>query len=277
MSPSVPAAELQSATAARSEAPPFLELEHVSVARGDAVVLHDISLTIARGEHIAILGPNGCGKSTLIKTITREVYPIVTLGMRCRLLGRERWDISQMRQHLGVVSADLPGERTPVTSGRDTVIAGFFGASSLWPNLIVTVEMGERADQALALMGATHLAAKPVGQMSAGEQRRTMIARALAHQPDMLLLDEPSNALDLAAQRELRETLRRVAQQGTGLILVTHHLGDILPEVDRVIMMRDGRILADGSRRKLLVAGELKSLFGVELTLAEHDGFLHGW
>ncbi len=255
----------------------FLEFERVSVARGDAVVLHDISLTIARGEHIAILGPNGCGKSTLIKTITRDVYPMVTPGMRCRLLGRDRWDISQLRQHLGVISADLPGERTPLTRGRDAVLAGFFGASTLWPNLIVTPEMGERADAALALTSATHLAAKPVGQMSAGEQRRTMIARSLVHRPEMLLLDEPSNALDLAAQRQLRETLRGVAQQGTGLILVTHHLADILPEIDRVLMMREGRIVADGPRRELLVASQLQALFGVELTLAERDGFLHGW
>jgi iron complex transport system ATP-binding protein len=255
----------------------FLELEHVSVARGDTVVLHDVSLKIENGEHIAILGPNGCGKSTLIKTITREVYPIVSVGMRCRLLGRERWDISQLRRHLGVVSADLPGERTPVTSGRDAVIAGFFGASALWPNLVVTSEMGERADEALALMGATHLRAKPVGQMSAGEQRRTMIARALVHKPEMLLLDEPSNALDLAAQRELRDMLRRVAQQGTGLILVTHHLADILPEIDRVMLMREGRVVADGPRGELLVAPELNALFGIELTLAERDGYIYAW
>ena len=126
-------------------------------------------------------------------------------------------------------------------------------------------------------MGARHLAAKPVGEMSAGEQRRTMIARALVHRPEMLLLDEPSNALDLAAQRGLKDTLRRVAQQGTGLILVTHHLGDILPEIDRVIMMREGRIVADGARSELLVAPKLEALFGVELTLAERDGCIYTW
>ncbi len=262
---------------AGSAARVFLELEHVSVVRGDTVVLHDLSLRIEKGEHIAILGPNGCGKSTLIKTITREVYPIVVPGMRCRLLGHDRWDISQLRRHLGVVSAELPGERTPATSGRDAVIAGFFGASALWPNLTVTPEMGERADEAMALMGATHLVAKPVGEMSAGEQRRTMIARALVHRPDMLLLDEPSNALDLAAQRELRETLRRVARRGTGLILVTHHLADILPEIDRVLLMREGRIVADGSRAELLVASKLDALFGAELTLAERDGYIYAW
>jgi iron complex transport system ATP-binding protein len=256
-------------------------MRNVDVARGDAIVLHDIALEIAMGEHVAILGPNGCGKSTLIKTITRECYPIVRRpgepAMRCTLLGRDRWDLSQLRSQLGVVSAELPGERTPVTSGRDAVVAGFFGASTIWPNHTVTPEMEERALSALASLHASHLAEKPVGQMSAGEQRRVMIARAMVHRPAMLLLDEPSNALDLSAQRELREALRAVARAGTGIIMVTHHLADILPEIERVILMRDGRILDDGPRIRLLTASALKTLFGVELTLAERDGFVHGW
>ena len=252
-------------------------MQHVNVARGDAVVLHDISLKIDAGEHVAILGPNGCGKSTLIKTITCECYPIVAPETSIRLLGRARWDISQLRQHLGVVEANLPGERTGVTRGIDAVVAGFFSASTLWPNLHVTPEMRERAHGALHRMDATHLEQKLVGQMSAGEQRRIMIARALVHQPGVLLLDEPSNALDIAAQCELREALRMVVQQGTGVIMVTHHLTDILPEIDRVIMMRAGRIFADGSKEELIAPAKLKELFGVEVTLTQREGYWHHW
>ena len=119
----------------------FLKMQHVNVARGDAVVLHDINLQIENGEHVAILGPNGCGKSTLIKTITCECYPIVAPETSIRLLDRDRWDVSQLRRHLGVVEAHLPGERTGVTRGVDAVVAGFFSASTLWPNLHVTTEM----------------------------------------------------------------------------------------------------------------------------------------
>lgn len=252
-------------------------MQNVDVARGDTIVLHDISLSISTGEHLAILGPNGCGKSTLIKTITRECYPMVRPGMRCALLGRDRWDLSQLRAQLGIVSAELPGERTPRTSGRDAVVAGFFGASTIWPNHTVTREMEERAVEALILLRASHLRDKLIGQMSAGEQRRIMIARALVHRPAMLLLDEPSNALDLSAQRELRHALRAVAQAGTGIIMVTHHLADILPEIDRVILMSEGRIVADGRRSELLTPAQLERLFGVKLTLAKRDGYLHGW
>lgn len=248
-------------------------MQHVNVARGDAVVLHDINLTIRTGEHVAILGPNGCGKSTLIKTITCECYPMVAPEMRIRLLGRERWDVSQLRQHLGVVETNLPGERTPVTRGIDAVVAGFFGASTLWPNLHVTEEMRVKAHAALERMQAAHLEKKLVGQMSAGEQRRIMIARALVHEPEMLLLDEPSNALDIAAQRELREALRRIARQGTGILMVTHHLADILPEIDRVIMMRDGRIAADGPKEELIDPKKLSALFGTDVHVTEKDGY----
>lgn len=260
----------------------FLELAHVNVARGDRVVLHDINLSISAGEHVAILGPNGCGKSTLIFTITCQIYPIVQPGMHVRIFGRERWDLTQLRKHFGVVGSglmgtELPGERTAMTTGLDAVIAGFFSASTLWPNLHVTDEMRESAAEALERIEAAHLANQLVGEMSAGEKRRILIARALVHRPRQLLLDEPSNALDLASQRELRETLRRLAQEGTGLVLVTHHLGDILPEIERVILMRGGRIVGDGPREELLTAPKLSELFNTPVRIGRDEEWLHSW
>jgi iron complex transport system ATP-binding protein len=260
----------------------FLQLKAVNVARGDRIVLHDVDLTVRTGEHVAILGPNGCGKSTLIMAMTCQIYPIVRPGMRVRIFGRERWDLTQLRRHFGVVGAgmmgaELPGERTAVTTGLDAVTAGFFSASTLWPNLHVTPEMRARAAEALERMEAAHLSAQLVGTMSAGEKRRILIARALVHRPRQLLLDEPSNALDLAAQRELRETLRRLAREGTGLVLVTHYLGDILPEIERVILMRGGRIVADGPREELLTEARLSELFSAPVRIGRDEEWLHSW
>jgi iron complex transport system ATP-binding protein len=264
-----------------SEETKFLDLHHVNVARGDRLVLHDVNLTIRAGEHVAILGPNGCGKSTLILTMTCQIYPIVKPDMRVRIFGRERWDLTELRKHFGVVTAGLRGElpeaRTAVTTGLDLVLAGFFSASVLWPNLHITGEMRERAVEALKRMDALRLRSRLLGEMSAGEKRRVLIARALVHRPRQLLLDEPSNALDLAAQRELRETMRNLAAEGTGLVLVTHNLGDILPEIKRVILMRAGRIVADGPREELLTEPRLSELFSAPVHIGRDDEWLHSW
>jgi iron complex transport system ATP-binding protein len=256
---------------------PFLHLAHVNVARGDNVVLHDINLAVNTGEHIAILGPNGCGKSTLIKTITCECYPIVQAETKVSIFGRERWDLTELKKRLGVVSPELPGRPTLETTGRDAVITGFFSSSTLWPNLSVTSEMRDGAEKILHLVDATGFADKPVGQMSAGQQRRIMIGRALVGSAGMLLLDEPSNALDLAAQAELRDLLRKLAREGTGILLITHHIADIPPEIERILMMQDGRIVADGPKSELLTAERLSALFKTEVRLSERDGFFHAW
>src|ERR1700742_1018406 len=158
---------------------PFLKLAHVKVARGENVVLHDINLSVNAGEHIAILGPNGCGKSTLIKTITCECYPMITPETEVSIFGRARWDLTELKKRLGVVSPELPGRPTLHTTGRDAVLTGFFSSSTLWPTLTVTETMRNRADEILAQIEAVDLAGKPVGQMSAGQQRRIMIGRAL--------------------------------------------------------------------------------------------------
>ena len=277
-----PVSGSEGAVTENPEAENFLELRAANVARGDRVVLHNVNLSIRTGEHVAILGPNGCGKSTLIMAMTCQLYPIVRPGMRVRIFGRERWDLTELRRHFGVVSAgpmgsELPGERTAVTCGLDAVIAGFFSASTLWPNLHVTEEMRARAGEALERMEAARLAAQLVGTMSAGERRRILIARALVHRPRQILLDEPSNALDLAAQRELRETLRGLAREGTGLVMVTHHLGDILPEIERIILMREGRIVGDGPREELLTEARLSELFHTPVRIGRDAEWLHSW
>lgn len=261
---------------------PLVEFEHVNVARGSSVVLQDVSLRVDRGEHFAILGPNGCGKSTLLKTMTCELYPIVRPETRVRIMGRERWDLTELKRRMGVVSAELPGKPTLQTNGFDAVVTGFFSSSTLWPNLHVTEAMRERAAEILKMVGAEELRERLVGQMSAGQQRRVMIGRALAGasvdgEVQMLLLDEPSNALDLAAQHDLREMLRGLAQRGVAIVLITHHIADILPEIERVVMMREGRIVADGKKSELLTERNLGELFGREITLTERDGYWNAW
>ena len=171
----------------------------------------------------------------------------------------------------------IPGKPMLRITGREAVLTGFFSSSTIWPNLVVTPEMHDRADQIINQIVATEFAGRLFGEMSAGQQRRILIGRALVASAGCLLLDEPSNALDLAAQRELRELLIQLAEKGTTMLQITHHIADIIPAMRRVLLMRDGRIVADGPREELLTAPVLSDLFETEVHLAEHDGFYHAW
>jgi iron complex transport system ATP-binding protein len=255
--------------------PPLLELENVTVIRGERAALSRVSLRIEAGEHVCVLGPNGCGKSTLIKTITRECYPLAAEGSAMRILGRERWDIFELRTHLGIVTPDLLQSCTTDSTGRDVVLSGFFSSTRIFPHHHPEAGHVSRADQALSRLGIAHLANRPVMHMSSGEAKRTLIARALVHEPHTLLFDEPSNALDIRAQFQLRDTLRELARSGLAILLVTHHVSEIIPEIERVILLEAGRILADGPNERVLTEQNLTALFGVGVRLHRHDGFFH--
>lgn len=256
-------------------APPLLLLRNVTVMRGDCAALKEVNLEIASGEHVCILGPNGCGKSTLIKTITRECYPLAKDGCLVSILGRERWNILELRSLLGIVSPDLLASCTTEATGRDIVLSGFFSSTRILPHHYPYPEHLARADAALESLGIAHLAGRPVAQMSSGEAKRTLIARALAHNPQTLLFDEPGNTLDIAAQLQLRETMRELAQSGLGILLVTHHVSEIVPEIERVVLLREGRILADGPKVSVLTEENLSKLFGSKVRLGQHEGYYH--
>jgi iron complex transport system ATP-binding protein len=257
--------------------PALIELRDVTVMRGENIALRNLSLTLGAGEHVAILGPNGCGKSTLIKTITRECYPLAQPEASVRILGERVWNVVDLRSLLGIVSNDLMAQCTREITGFEIVLSGFFSSIGIWPNHHVNKAQLGKTREVLELLDAGHLAEKPVEEMSSGEARRMLIGRALVHGPRALLLDEPSTSLDLFAQHELRETVRKLARQGLAIILVTHHLSDIIPEIDRIIMMRDGEIAGDGPKREMLTAARLRDLFGVSVELAERDGYYHLW
>lgn len=257
--------------------PALLDLQNISVMRGEKVVLEDLSLVIRSDEHVAILGPNGCGKSTLIKTITRECYPLAQEGSSMTILGQERWDVSALRSLLGIVSNDLMSRCTGDACGRDVVLSGFFSSTRIFPHHDVDLKHRERADAALADLKISHLAERPVREMSSGEARRVLIARALVHQPRALLFDEPSNSLDVFARHSLRQTMSSLAQSGIGIILVTHDLADLIPEIERVLLMSKGKIVADGPKAEMLQPRRLENLFGISVDVARQNGYYHLW
>ena len=257
--------------------PPLLELRNITVRRGGRDVLRDFSLMLAAGEHVAILGPNGCGKSTLIQLLTRELYPLCRPDSRFALYGEETWNVFELRSLLGIVTNELMARAVRDISAMELVLTGYYSSLSLEPYHPVDDAMRAKAAALLELLEISHLAERPLTEMSSGEARRALIGRALVHDPKALVLDEPANSLDLAAQHEFRETMRKLARSGLGLVLVTHHLADIIPEIERVLLMSEGSIVADGAKEEMLTEKRLSELFGHPVQVIRRDGLYHGW
>lgn len=252
----------------------MLQFERVTVLRGTHRALDDVTFVVGRGEHVAIVGPNGSGKSTLLKTIARELYPLPDPATVCRVFGRDRWNVFDLRTRLGIVTSDLAASFGAEVLGSEIVLSGFFSALSLEAFHEVTPRMRARARAAMARMGVEYLWDRVAFEMSSGELRRTVIARALVHEPQALVLDEPSVALDLGAQRELREAVRALARSGVAIVLVTHMLEDIIPEIERAVLLREGRIIADGAKADVLSEARLSDLYGVRVRVTTDE---EGW
>lgn len=252
---------------------PLIEFEDVTVLRDRSTALDGLTLRIDDGERVAILGPNGSGKSTLVEALTRDVYPLAgRAGSRLRIYGRETWNLFELRGLLGIVTNELVRTLTRRHSAFETALSGFFGSVGVWPHHEVTAEMERRASAALDLLEVSHLAERPLVEMSSGEARRAVIARALVHQPRALVLDEPTNSLDVRGRRELRNAMSRLAQTGVSLVLVTHQLEDLVPEIDRIVTLRRGRVLHDGTKQQILRRDVLEEVFDTEVELREIDG-----
>jgi iron complex transport system ATP-binding protein len=260
--------------------PPLVEFNDVTYIRGEMTVLDRLSLRIDCGEHTAIVGPNGAGKSSFIHLLTHDAYPLAADNGRApiRVLGRDRWDVFELRSRLGIVTGDLHDRFTGGTwvhrvRGRDAVVSGFLASQAVFEHQAVTPAMVRSADAALARIGATHLAGKRLDHMSTGEARRVLIARALVRTPEALVLDEPTTGLDVVARHQFMERVRAIARDGVTIILVTQHLDEIFPEVERVVLIDHGRVADDGPKDAVLRGQPIQAAFGAPLVVDVHDGY----
>jgi iron complex transport system ATP-binding protein len=260
--------------------PPLLQIQDATVLKNRTRVLDRITLTIREGEHTAILGPNGAGKSSLIRLIAHLDYPLAPADGTPPLLilGQELWDVFALRAQLGIVSADLQnsilcGTLPGRTRGLEAVLSGFFASYGVFGHHRITPAMRTRAYHTLDLMEAAHLAEAFIESMSTGEVRRIMIARALVPAPRALLLDEPTTGLDLMARHRLLTTLRNLACQGKTIILVTHHIEEIFPEINRVVLLQHGRVMLDDAKPEALTSSHLSAMFEGPVTVKETQGY----
>lgn len=252
---------------------PWLHIKNATVYRTDYKVFDRLNLSVKDGQHTAILGPNGAGKSTLLKLITRELYPVVEEDSMLSIMGSTRPLLSDIRTHIGMVSQDLQNNYLHHVTGLDIVISGLHGSIGLWKHQTITAEQAAKANSVLDQLGIQHLSERRFFEMSTGQQRFCLLGRAIVHEPDHYILDEPTSGLDLRATFEYLDRIRELAQNGKTLLLVTHHIHEIPPEVERVVFLKEGQLIRDDTKDTLLNNDSLSQLFDTPTQIEQRNGF----
>jgi iron complex transport system ATP-binding protein len=198
-----------------------------------------------------------------------------------RLFGSDRWNVFDLRSRFGIVSADLHqrfvnGNSAGRITARDAVLSRFFTGHGFIFQADVTAAMHHAADAVLERMGVAHLARITLDRMSTGEARRVLIARALVTSPEALLLDEPTTGLDMVVRYQFLESIRDIARRGTTLILVTHRVEEIIPEIESIVLLKRGRVAAAGPKATTLTSANLSAVYGAPITLTEAGGYYGG-
>lgn len=251
-----------------------LELRDVSVVRGGKYILRSIDLDISKGENVAVIGPNGSGKTTLIKLLRGEIHPyydeehLATM----RIFGMERWNLFDLRSRMGVVSMDLQSMFRSDTRVHEVICSGFFNSLDVFRNHTVTDDMVRAVYEAALMMGIEDILDRPIENLSLGEMRRALIARAMVTKPDLLVLDEPMTGLDIVMKSKFRSMFDILIERGVSIVMITHELTDIPASVRRVVMVKDGRIFADGDKGELLTDSKVSELYGESIKVESQNG-----
>jgi iron complex transport system ATP-binding protein len=254
---------------------PLIEIRNATIWRGRTRVFENLDLDIPQQQSVAIIGPNGSGKTTLLKTINRELYPVASAGATVRILGRDRWNVWQLRRHIGIVSHDLHARYTAETTGLEVVLSGFHSSIGVHGTLAgrISDEDLQKATQVMQGLGIDAAAPTPLKLLSTGQQRRCLLARALVHEPQTLILDEPTAGLDFSASFDYLRRISDLSRRGHNIVIATHHLNEIPPEVQRVIVLKGGRIVADGSKERVLRADVLSRTYEMPISVARVDDY----
>ena len=260
-------------TVSKAHSRPVLDIQHATVYRGETCVFSDFSFALQEGEHAAIVGPNGAGKSTLLKLLAGGVHPMPLDETRVSLFGEEGGSVWEVRKRLGIVSHDLQRDYLICAEGLNVVLSGFYASNDTYEYQEFSEAQVARAREVMRELGIESLAGRRFGHLSTGEQRRFLLGRALVHDPPMLVLDEPTSGLDLTACFQYLDLLRAQIRKGKTVLLVTHHLHEIPPEIERVVLLKEGKIVADGLKANMLTDVHLSRLFDQPVALVRANGW----
>ena len=251
----------------------IIDFQNVTVFQGRNKVLDDFSLTIDESQSTVILGPNGSGKTTLLKLLNRELYIVEEKNSSLKIFEKDRWNVDELRSNLGVVSQHLQYGYSSSAIGLYVVLSGFYSSDGIWQHQEFDESKFDRAKEVMDLLSITHLKDREFSTMSTGEQRKFLLARSLVNDPAVLVFDEPTSGLDMSTCFQYLEIIRELISMGKKVILVTHHIHEIPPEVTRVILLKEGRVIEDGDKDQILTNTNLTNLFDWPIRVIKENGY----
>ena len=251
----------------------IIDFQNITVFQGRNKVLEDFSLTIDESQSTVILGPNGSGKTTLLKLLNRELYIVEDKVGSLKIFEKGRWNVDELRSNLGVVSQHLQYGYSNSAIGLYVVLSGFYSSDGIWQHQEFDDSRLDRAKEVMDLLAISNLKDREFSTMSTGEQRKFLLARSLVNDPAVLVFDEPTSGLDMSTCFQYLEIIRELISMGKKVILVTHHIHEIPPEVTRVILLKEGRVIEDGDKDQILTNTNLTNLFDWPIKVIKENGY----
>ena len=251
----------------------IIDLQNITVFQGRNKILDDFTLTIDESQSTVILGPNGSGKTTLLKLLNRELYIVEDPKSSLKIFEKDRWNVDDLRSNLGVVSQHLQYGYSNSAIGLYVVLSGFYSSDGIWQHQTFEEEKLNRAKEVMDLLSISELQDRAFSSMSTGEQRKFLLARSLVNDPAVLVFDEPTSGLDMSTCFQYLEIIRELIGMGKKVVLVTHHIHEIPPEVTRVILLKEGKVIEDGNKGEILTNTNLTNLFDWPIKLVKENGY----
>jgi len=250
----------------------WFETDNLNLIINNRIIFDGLSLNLNIGEHTVLLGPNGSGKSALIGLINRNLYPIFKTGSYIKLYGSDQVNINNLRSRVSFVTSELERRIYPQSTLYEIVASGFYGSTRLGKNDEPTLQQRTKIRSLLQTLSLDNLWSKVYTELSDGQKRRLLIARALINNPEVLVLDEPTNMLDIRSRHQLITILDKLARNGTTLFQVTHNIETISQTTNRILLLKSGKLIGDGSPSQMLVSSKLSSLFETPLEVVSSKG-----
>ena len=248
----------------------WLEARNISCIKNGYEVIKNLNLKLRYGENIILIGPNGSGKSSLVELINRTVYPIRKKDTVFKMFNEEHINIWELRKKISTVNYDVKIRINPNLKVADLIISGLYGVYNKIPNN--SEKDNSLAEYLMEKMSLTNLSKKLFSHLSEGEQKITLIARALIKKPNILILDEPTANLDLKSKFYVIDQLKKISQLNTNIVCITHDISMITEIYNRIIMLKDRKIIADGTQVAIMNSKNINNLFDINVELIKQKG-----